>query len=84
MSVQMADSHLTYIGSTTRILRCTVYDVYQRDGGHQLGWVLRDSGGKTWRATTEHPVYGPFKVAKTRWEAATAIWGNAHQQEPTP
>jgi hypothetical protein len=74
---QLADSHLTYIGTSDRYLFATIYDVYLRAGGRQLGWVLTDDHGKTWRATTESPVVGPFKVARTRWEAATALWPEA-------
>lgn len=74
MRTQIADSHLTYIGSTEYVWGVTVLDVYPRDGGPQLGWVVRDAGGKTWRATSDDPRSGPFKTAKTRWEAALALW----------
>lgn len=75
--VQLADSHLTYIGSTIfRAGERARYDVYPCDGGNQLGWVVRLSDG--WHSEfTDHDAcveWGP--VRRTRWEAATAVWGS--------
>lgn len=75
--VQMADSHLTYIGSPHPHpggLRATCYDVYSRDGGPQLGWVFTENRGKTWIAQADQ-LSGEQKIARTRWQAATALWG---------
>lgn len=77
MSVPLADSHLIYIRSDEGDLFATTYDVYPRDGGNQLGWVLTGNRGMTWRATAVSPIGGPFKTGRTRWEAATALWSAA-------
>lgn len=79
MSANLADGHLTYIGSSTRLpgvrLGRTVYDVYPRDGGHQLGWVFRGFHG-TWTAMSNDPTVDNAH-ASTRWEAATDLWGSS-------
>lgn len=74
----MADSHLTYIGAQPpagqRRGVHAWYDVYPRDGGHQLGWVYRRYG--LWTATSDDPTVDNASAA-TRWEAATALWGTS-------
>lgn len=77
MSIQMADSHLTYIGSGPNNpggLHASAYDVYSRDGGPQLGWVIHKNGAWTAIACDRSHDH---QTARRRWEAATAIWGNA-------
>jgi hypothetical protein len=74
---QIADSHLTYIGSVYRpgeVRSVVAYDVYPRDGGHQLGWVYRTHG--VWHAVSDDPTVDNA-TGRTRWEAATALWGTA-------
>lgn len=75
MRTQVADSHLTYIGSASGPggPHATRYDVYPRDGGHQLGWVYRHYSGP-WTAVSADQENE--KRARTRWEAAIALWGD--------
>jgi hypothetical protein len=68
MRSQIADRHLTYIGSGA--IGRHVYDVYHRDGGPQLGEVERKTL-TTWWATTPD---GRKAIGRTRWEAATTLW----------
>lgn len=75
----MTDHHLTYRGSVARPASVprgsTVYDVYPRDGGPQLGWVVRQPKGG-WTAISCDPAalraYG-----RTRRAAATDMWGTS-------
>lgn len=67
-SSQLADSHLTYIGLAA--IGATKCAVYPRAGGLSLGTVERQ--GRVWIA---RDFDGNEKVAKTRWQAATALWG---------
>jgi hypothetical protein len=77
MSVQLADSHLTYIGSSDwrRFNSVATYDVYPRGGGAQMGYVYRRSSG--WYAQTMDRDPKTVKSGRTRWEAATALWGQS-------
>lgn len=76
--MNLADSHLTYIGSANGPggLNATTYDVYPREGGAQLGWVYRYSGSPWTAVSVDHE---NEKRARTRWEAATAMWGSYPQ-----
>ena len=75
MSVQLADSHLTYIGARSRpgTSELARYDVYPRRGGLQLGWVVRYR--HEWVAISDDPAVDNVP-GRTRWEAATAMWGS--------
>lgn len=70
LGANLADAHLTYIEA--ECVGATRYDVYFRDRpGAQLGWVERWDGpwyGMDFKSGVE-------KAGRTRWEVATALWG---------
>lgn len=75
--MSLADSHLTYIGAQSRAWGDVArYDVYRREGGLQLGWVMLCRNGR-WVATSDDPLTDNGPSYRTRWEAATALWGRS-------
>jgi hypothetical protein len=70
-----ADSHLTYVPAAIATAgELSRYDVYGPTPGRQLGWVAQTRQG--WVAAVVDPAMTPAR-ARTRWEAATALWGTS-------
>ena len=74
---QLADSHLVYIPAAITPTDAQQgerarYDVYHRDGGFQLGWVVKFD--THWEA---HSFSEDEALDRTRWEAACGLWGTA-------